>query len=364
MPAQKVDAAKLKAAFSQIEKQHGPGTVFRLGGSRKLVVEVIPSNVMPIDKATGVGGFPRGRIVEIFGPNAGGKTTLTLQVIAEAQKNFGPAAFVDAEHALDPNYARKLGVDVDNLIVSQPDNGEQALEVAETLISSEQFAVVVVDSVAALVPKKELEGEMGDSQMGSQARLMSQAMRKLNAAVARTKTCLIFINQIRMKIGTMYGNPETTTGGEALKFFSSMRVSVRPGQGIKQGDQQIGCDSKVKIVKNKLASPFKEAEPVMIYGQGFDPITNNLPVLVELGIITKSGNFFDIAGEKRQGKDNAIEYLQENLDVYAKLYAAGREALLKPPTPASQPTATQEETEELPDLASLEALADQEEKLG
>lgn len=363
MPAQKVDAAKLKSAFAQIEKQHGPGTVFRLGGNRKLNVEVIPSNVMPIDKATGVGGFPRGRIVEIFGPNSGGKTTLTLQVIAEAQRNFGPAAFVDAEHALDPTYARALGVDVDNLIVSQPDNGEQALEVCETLINSEQFAVVVVDSVAALVPRKELEGEMGDAQMGSQARLMSQAMRKLNAAVARTKTCLIFINQIRMKLGTMYGNPETTTGGEALKFFSSMRISVRPGQGIKVGDKQIGCDSKVKVVKNKLASPFREAEPVMLYGHGFDPIANNLALLVELGVIAKSGNFFDIAGEKIQGKDNTIQYLRENLDVYSVLYADGREALLRPPTPPSQSTQVQEETE-LPDLAALEAMADQEEKLG
>ena len=362
MEPRQIDKAKLKAAFAQVEKQHGPGTLFRLGGSRRLNVEVIPTNVLSIDMATGIGGLPRGRVVEIFGPNAGGKTTLTLQVIAEAQKHFGPAAFIDAEHALDPVYAKALGVDTDNLIVSQPDNGEQALEVAETLISSEQFAVVVVDSVTALVPKKELEGEMGDSQMGSQARLMSQAMRKLNAAVARTKTLLIFINQIRMKIGVMYGNPETTTGGEALKFFASMRISVRPGQAIKEGTDQVGCDSKVKIIKNKLASPFKEAEPQMIYGHGFHPITNNFKPFVDLGVVGKSGTFFDLGGEKVQGKENAIAYLKDNPEVYGKLYEQARTAMFAP-KPTAQPSQEPAE-EELPDLAALEAQADLQEKIG
>lgn len=331
-----MDKQKLKAAFSQIEKQHGPGTVFRLGGNRKLNVEVIPTTILPLDVATGVGGIPRGRIIEIFGPNSGGKTTLTLQVIAEAQKAGGAAAFIDAEHALDPKYARALGVDVDNLIVSQPDNGEQALEVAEALILSEQFAVVVVDSVAALVPKKELEGEMGDAQMGSQGRLMSQAMRKLNAAVARTKTCLIFINQLRYKVGVMFGNPETTPGGEALKYYASMRITVRPSTAIKEGDVRVGSLTKLQIVKNKVASPFKEAIVDQIFGSGFEPVTNNLQAFVDAGIVTKTGSRF-IYGEDEiaNGKENAVEMLRLDTALYAKLYAEARAKLFAPPLKVS-----------------------------
>jgi recombination protein RecA len=358
-----MDKQRLRAAFSQIEKQHGPGTVFRLGGSRRLNVEVIPTDVLDIDKATGVGGIPRGRITEIFGPNSGGKTTLTLQLIAKAQAMGGAAAFIDAEHALDPTYAKALGVDVDNLIVSQPDNGEQALEVAQTLIESEQFAIVVVDSVAALVPKKELEGEMGDSQMGSQARLMSQAMRKLNGAVARTKTSLIFINQIRMKIGTMYGNPETTTGGEALKFFSSLRISIRPGQGVKQGDKQTGATTKIKIVKNKLASPFKEAEVEMVYGAGFEALANNLKPFVDAGVLTKNGSRFVYKGnEVANGKEAAIQEFRDNALLYQQVYEDARVALFAPKAPAlpaSQPEGETEQAEELPSLADLEAELDE-----
>lgn len=327
-----MDKQRLKSAFAQIEKQHGPGTVFRLGGNRKLQVEVIPTTVLPLDVATGVGGVPRGRIIEIFGPNSGGKTTLTLQIIAEAQKAGGAAAFIDAEHALDPKYARALGVDVDNLIVSQPDNGEQALEVAEALILSEQFAVVVVDSVAALVPKKELEGEMGDAQMGSQGRLMSQAMRKLNAAVARTKTCLIFINQLRFKVGVMFGNPETTPGGEALKYYASMRITVRPSTAIKEGDVRIGSQTKIQIVKNKVASPFKEAIVDQIFGSGFEPVTNNLQAFVDAGIVTKTGSRF-IYGEDEiaNGKENAVEMLRLDQGLYVKLYAETRAKLFASP---------------------------------
>lgn len=322
--AVQVDKEKLKQCFAVIAKQHGDGTVFRLGGSRRLKVDVIPSTILGFDIATGIGGFPRGRIVEIFGPQSGGKTTLTLQAIAEAQKT-GLAAFIDAEHALDPGYARALGVDVDNLVVSQPDNGEQALEVAHSLISSEQFSVVVVDSVAALVPKKELEGEMGDAQMGSQARLMSQAMRKLNSAVASSKTCLIFINQIRMKVGVMFGNPETTPGGEALKFYASMRITVRPSTAIKAGDTRIGTLTKIQIVKNKCAAPFKDAEVDMIFGSGFEPATNNIEQFVKLGVLEKSGSRFIYKGEVlANGKDDARETLRMDTVTYQALYDAAR----------------------------------------
>ena len=364
MAVMQLDKTKLKTAFAQIEKQHGPGTVFRLGGPRRLKVDIIPTHVLPIDLATGVGGMPRGRIVEIFGPNSGGKTTLTLQMIAEAQRHYGAAAFIDAEHALDPTYARALGVDVDNLIVSQPDNGEQALEVAETLIKSEQFAIVVIDSVAALVPKKELEGEMGDAVMGSQARLMSQAMRKLNAAVSQTKTLLIFINQIRFKLGVMYGNPETTTGGEALKFFASMRISVRPSTAIKVGDKQIGCLTKIKVVKNKCAAPFKEAEVDMIYGQGFAPVVNNLKPFLDAGVVTKNGSRLMYKGEElANGKENTIELFKANSSVYESVYTEARTALFATPKPPSQPPVEQQATDEaLPSLEELEA--QQQEQLG
>lgn len=352
-----LDKAKLKSAFQQIEKQHGPGTVFRLGSTTRLQCEVIPTNIMAVDQASGVGGLPRGRMVEIYGPNSGGKTTLTLQIIAEAQKNFGPAAFIDAEHALDPKYAAKLGVDVDNLIISQPDNGEQALEVAETLILSEQFSVIVIDSVAALVPKKELEGEMGDAQMGSQARLMSQAMRKLNAAVARTKTLLIFINQTRMKLGG-YGNPETTTGGEALKFYASMRISVRPqpAKAIKQGENKLGVETNIQFIKNKLSAPFKMAEVDMIYGQGFEKVRNSIAPLVDLGILTKNGSWFNYGGENiAQGKEAAMELFAADPTLFNEIYAKGRVAMLTPPKPTAPAAPT-----ELPSLADLEAESSQE----
>lgn len=347
-----MDKAKLKQAFSQIEKQHGPGTVFRLGGTRRLAVQVIPTKILPIDIATGVGGLPRGRVIEIYGPNSGGKTTLTLQVIAEAQKLGGAAAFIDAEHALDPVYAAKLGVDVDNLIVSQPDNGEQALEVAQALIESEQFAVVVIDSVAALVPKKELEGEMGDAQMGSQARLMSQAMRKLNGTVARTNTCLIFINQTRFKVGVMYGNPETTPGGEALKFAASLRITVRQSTAIKVGDKEIGKVTKVKVIKNKVAAPFKEAEVNMIYGAGFEAVENNFPVFVQLGLLEKSGSRYLYKGnEIANGKENTIDMLRMDVNLYDELYLLAREKAFAAPSKVveSNPVAQAEAEEGSPE---------------
>lgn len=326
-----MDKQKLKTAFAQIEKQHGPGTVFRLGGTRRLAVQVIPTTILPIDMALGVGGFPSGRVVEIYGPNSGGKTTLTLQLIAQAQKNGGAAAFIDAEHALDPVYAANLGVDVDNLIVSQPDNGEQALEVAEALIASEQFAIVVIDSVACLVPKKELEGEMGDAQMGSLARLMSQGMRKLNGTVAKTNTCLIFINQTRFKVGVMYGNPETTPGGEALKFAASMRVTVRQSTAIKVGDKEIGKVTKIKVIKNKVSAPFKEAEVNMIYGSGFEAVENNFPVFVQLGILEKNGSRYLYKGEEvANGKENTVDTLRMDVNLYNELYALARQKAFAP----------------------------------
>lgn len=311
----------LDLAISQIEKQYGKGSIMRLGNRDVLVpVSVISSGAVSLDAALGVGGFPRGRVVEIYGPEAGGKTTLTLHIIAEAQKGGGSAAFIDAEHALDPAYARKLGVDVDNLLVSQPDNGEQALEIAETLIRSGAVDVVVVDSVAALVPKAELEGEMGEPQMGLQARLMSQALRKLTAIVSKSKTCLIFINQIREKIGVMFGNPETTTGGRALKFYSSIRVDIRRIQAIKEGDRVVGSRTRAKVVKNKVAAPFREAEFDIIYGEGISREGDLVDLGVSKGLLEKSGTWISYKGERLgQGRENARIFLRDSREIREKI---------------------------------------------
>jgi recombination protein RecA len=319
----------LDLAIAQIEKQHGKGSIIRLGNRDVLVpVSVIPTGSISIDAALGIGGFPRGRVIEVYGPESGGKTTLTLHVIAEAQKLGGQAAFIDAEHALDPVYARKLGVDVDNLLVSQPDNGEQALEIAEALIRSNAVDVVVVDSVAALVPKAELEGEMGDPQMGLQARLMSQALRKLTGIVSKSKTCLIFINQIREKIGVMFGNPETTTGGRALKFYASIRVDIRRIQAIKEGDRVVGSRTRAKVVKNKVAAPFREAEFDIIYGEGVSREGDLLDLGVMKNVLEKSGTWISYKGERLgQGRENARIFLKEHEDIRGKIENELRKAL-------------------------------------
>ncbi len=319
----------LESAIAQIEKQYGKGSIMRLGSKDVLVpVSVIPTGSLALDAALGVGGFPRGRVIEIFGPEAGGKTTLALHVIAEAQKMGGQAAFIDAEHALDPNYARKLGVDVDNLLVSQPDNGEQALEIVETLIRSGGVDVVVVDSVAALVPKAELEGEMGEPQMGLQARLMSQALRKLTAIVSKSRTCLVFINQVREKIGVLFGNPETTTGGRALKFYATVRLDIRRIQSIKEGDRVVGSRTRGKVVKNKVAAPFREAEFDILYGEGISRETDLIDLGLSHGLIEKTGTWFSFGGERLgQGRENARVFLKENTDIRDRLEASLRKDL-------------------------------------
>jgi recombination protein RecA len=319
----------IESAISQIEKQHGKGSIMRLGSKDIFVpVSVIPTGSISLDAALGVGGLPRGRVIEIFGPESGGKTTLALHAIASAQRMGGQAAFIDAEHALDPVYARKLGVDVDNLLVSQPDNGEQALEITETLIRTNAVDIVVVDSVAALVPRAELEGDMGDPQMGLQARLMSQALRKLTAFVSKSRTCLIFINQIREKIGVMFGNPETTTGGRALKFYSSIRVDIRRIQAIKEGDRVIGSRTRGKVVKNKLSAPFREAEFDILYGEGISKETDLIDLGIEKTILEKSGTWISFGGERLgQGRESARVFLKENVDIADKLESALRKAL-------------------------------------
>jgi recombination protein RecA len=314
-----MDRERAKAvdlAVGQIEKQFGKGAIMRLGQTGAIQpIDAISTGSISIDYALGVGGVPRGRVIEIFGPESSGKTTLALQVIAEAQKLGGMAAFVDAEHALDAAYAQKLGVDLDNLLVSQPDNGEQALEIVEVLVRSGGVDVVVVDSVAALVPKAEIEGEMGDAQMGLQARLMSQALRKLTGVVSKSKTSLIFINQLREKIGVMFGNPETTTGGRALKFYSSVRIDIRRIASIKDGDVVIGGRTRVKIVKNKVAPPFREAEFDVMYGEGISRMGDLLDLAVEKRIVEKSGAWFAYGGERLgQGRENAKQFLKENPD--------------------------------------------------
>src|SRR5467141_2455822 len=319
----------IELAVAQIEQQFGKGSIMRLGSKEAIVpIAVISTGAISFDAALGVGGFPRGRVVEVFGPESSGKTTITLQVIAEAQKTGGMAAFVDAEHALDPGYAKKLGVDVDNLLVSQPDYGEQALEITEALVRSNAIDVLVVDSVAALVPKAELDGEMGDSHMGLQARLMSQALRKLTGTVAKSRTCLIFINQIREKIGVMFGNPETTTGGRALKFYSSVRIDIRRIAAIKEGDVVTGSRTRVKVVKNKVAAPFREAEFDILYGEGISREGDLLDIAVNNNILEKSGSWFSYKGERiGQGRENARQFLKDNKDTMAKLDAEVRKAL-------------------------------------
>jgi len=301
----------------------------RLGSKEAIVpISVISTGAISFDAALGVGGFPRGRVVEVFGPESSGKTTITLQVIAEAQKTGGMAAFVDAEHALDPTYAKKLGVDVDNLLVSQPDYGEQALEITEALVRSNAIDVLVVDSVAALVPKAELDGEMGDSHVGLQARLMSQALRKLTGTVSKSRTCLIFINQIREKIGVMFGNPETTTGGRALKFYSSVRVDIRRIAAIKEGDVVVGSRTKVKVVKNKVAAPFREAEFDIMYGEGISREGDMLDLAANNNIVEKSGSWFSYKGERiGQGRENAKAFLKENKDIAVKIENEVRKTL-------------------------------------
>jgi recombination protein RecA len=322
-------------ALTQLDKQFGKGAVLRLGSDRVVPVDVIPSGALSVDAALGVGGFPRGRIVEIFGPESSGKTTLALHVVAEAQKTGGTAAFIDAEHALDPVYARKLGVDTENLLVAQPDWGEQALEIASLLVASGAVDVIVIDSVAALVPKAELEGEMGDCHVGLHARLMSQALRKLAGTVARTNTCLVFINQIREKIGVMFGNPETTTGGRALKFYASVRADVRRIATIKDGDSAAGNRTRVKVVKNKVAAPFREAEFDVIYGEGISLEGD----LIDLGaihnLVEKSGSWFSYGGERiGQGRENARQFLKEHTEVRERLARELRTALgLAPVSP-------------------------------
>ncbi len=332
----------IDAALSQMDKQFGKGSVLRLGSRNVLPVTVISSGSISVDVALGVGGFPRGRVIEIFGPESSGKTTMALHVIAQAQKNGGAAAFIDAEHALDASYARKLGVDVDNLLVSQPDYGEQALEIVGALIGSGGIDVAVVDSVAALVPKAELDGEMGDSHMGLHARLMSQAMRKLTGTVARTNTLLVFINQVREKIGVMFGNPETTTGGRALKFYSSVRVEVRRMAALKDGEKVVGNRTKVKIVKNKVAAPFREAEVDILYGAGISREGDLLDLGVTEGLVEKSGSWYAFGGERiGQGRETARAFLLENPAVADRLDADLRRQLELTPTALPIPGAAE-----------------------
>jgi len=330
-------------ALMQIEKQFGKGAIMRLGGSAvNAGIQTVSTGSLSFDAALGIGGFPRGRVVEIFGPESGGKTTIALHAIAEAQKTGGAAAFVDAEHALDPAYSRLLGVNTDDLLVSQPDSGEQALEITEVLVRSGALDILVVDSVAALVPRAELNGEMGDSLPGLQARLMSQALRKLTAVVAKSNTCLIFINQIREKIGVMFGSPETTTGGRALKFYSSIRVDIRRIGSIKEGDQVVGNRTRVKIVKNKLAPPFKKAEFDILYNQGISYVGDLLDLAVEHKLIDKSGAWFSYEGERLgQGRENAKHFLQEHAEITGELNPKLREMIgltKKPSEPAQDVT--------------------------
>ena len=327
-------------AISQIERQFGKGSIMRLGSDEVIDVPVIPTGSLSLDMALGVGGIPRGRVIEIYGPEAGGKTTLALHIVAEAQKKSGLAAYVDAEHALDVAYARKIGVNTDDLLIAQPDTGEQALEIAETLVRSGALDVLVVDSVAALVPRAELEGDMGDAQMGLQARLMSQALRKLTGAISKSKTSVIFINQLRMKIGVFMGNPETTTGGNALKFYSSMRIDIRRIGAIKHGEQVVGNHVRVKVVKNKVAPPFKETEFDIIFGEGISREGDVLDLAVNDGIVERTGTWYSYKGDRLgQGRENAKLAMKDNPDLMKKMEAEIREKhgiKMKEPAPAAE----------------------------
>ena len=311
---------QLEQAILQIEKQFGKGSIMKLSDNAENNIEVIPTGCLTLDYALGIGGVPRGRIIEVYGPESSGKTTLSLHILAEAQKLGGTAAFIDAEHALDPAYARKIGVDVDNLYISQPDTGEQALEICETLVRSGAVDIIVIDSVAALTPKAEIDGEMGDNFVGTQARLMSQALRKLTGITNKSKTCVLFINQLRDKIGVIYGNPETTTGGKALKFYSSVRMDIRKTDVLKDGSEIIGNHCKVKIVKNKMAPPFKTAEFDILYGKGIDNESCIIDVAIEADILQKSGSWYSYNGERIcQGKENVKSYLEEHQDIYTEI---------------------------------------------
>ncbi len=323
-----VDKAKaIDSAMSQIERQFGKGSIMKLGSRQVVDVPVISTGAIALDRALGIGGLPRGRVVEIYGPESSGKTTLALHAVANAQKKGGIAAFIDAEHALDTSYARRLGVNCDELLVSQPDTGEQALEIADMLLRSGAIDVMVIDSVAALVPRAEIEGEMGDAHMGLQARLMSQALRKLTGTIGKTNTCLIFINQIRMKIGVVFGNPETTTGGNALKFYASVRLDIRRAGNIKNGQDVVGNRTRVKVVKNKMAPPFKEAEFDIMYGEGISLVGDLLDIGVDAGIVEKSGAWYSYNGERiGQGRENVKTFLSENPDLFASLDKQVREA--------------------------------------
>ena len=335
-----VDMDRNKAvdlAISQIERQFGKGAIMRLGGTEKIDVPVISTGTLSLDIALGVGGVPRGRIIEIYGPESGGKTTLALHIVAEAQRQNGLAAFIDAEHALDVTYARKIGVNTDELLIAQPDSGEQALEITETLVRSGALDVLVVDSVAALVPRAELEGEMGDAQMGLQARLMSQALRKLTASISKSRTTVIFINQLRMKIGVFFGNPETTTGGNALKFYASMRLDIRKVTSIKQGQDVIGMRTRVKVVKNKVAPPFRETEFDIIFGEGISREGDLLDLAAENAIIEKSGAWYSYKGTRiGQGRDNVRLFLKEKPEIVQEIEKALREKFGLPPKAAEE----------------------------
>jgi len=330
MAKDKQKSKAIDVALSQIKKQFGKGAIMKFGEAKTMKVDVIPTGSLSLDLALGVGGVPRGRVIEIFGPESSGKTTLAMHIIAEAQKAGGSAAFVDAEHAMDPEYAKNLGANIDDLLVSQPDTGEQALEITETLVRSNAIDVIVIDSVAALVPKAEIEGEMGDSHMGLQARLMSQALRKLSGAVSKSKTTVIFINQIRMKIGVMFGNPETTSGGNALKFYSSVRLDIRRKQQIKEGENAIGNQVKVKVVKNKVAPPFKIAEFDIMYGTGISREGDLLDLALRYGLVTKSGAWFAYKGQKiGQGRESAKQYLRDHKDVMKEIEKTVKEKAAK-----------------------------------